>query len=272
MVKIIVVGAAGRMGRQIISDALRDPEVEVAGAVDAPGVPHIGVDIGRLCDHALTGVLVESSLDSVIHRGDAVVDFSVPASTLAHLPTVHRTRKAYAIGTTGLDQDAHEAIRSAARDIPVLLAPNMSIGINLLASVLPTIVRAINGDYDVEIIESHHRFKVDAPSGTALMLADIIQQTLGDQAQLARVYGRQGRAPRAPGEIGIHAIRAGGNPGEHRLVFANEGEEIELAHRAFSRRTYALGALRAVKFLVTQPPGLYSMRDVIAHLVGEGAR
>ncbi|MGQ9675237.1 MAG: 4-hydroxy-tetrahydrodipicolinate reductase [Chloroflexota bacterium] len=269
MLKLIVVGAAGRMGRQIIFDALRDHEIEVVGAIDAPGAPQIGEDIGRLCDYAPTGVTVESCLKDVIKRGQAVVDFSVAAAVPAHLEVARSSLKPYALGTTGLAPETRAAISAAAEDIPILVAPNMSLGINLLASVLPSMIRAIDGGYDIEVIEAHHRFKLDAPSGTALWLTGIIESTLRGNAPSSRVFGRQGLAPRQPGEIGVHAVRGGGNPGEHRLLFANEGEQIELVHRAFSRQTYSLGALRAVKFLVRQPPGLYDMQDVIADLLRE---
>lgn len=271
MVKIIVVGAAGRMGRQLVFDALRDQEIEVVGAVDAPGMRQIGEDIGRLCDHAPTGVAVESRLQDVIERGQAVIDFSVAAAVPAHLAVARGGRKPYALGATGLDSETRAAIEAAAEDIPILVAPNMSLGINLLASVLPSVIRAIDGGYDIEVIEAHHRFKMDAPSGTALWLTEIIERTLNGHGQPTRVFGRQGLSSRQTGEIGIHAVRAGGNPGEHRLLFANEGEQIELVHRAFSRQTYSLGALRAVKFLVKQPPGVYDMQDVIADLVREGS-
>lgn len=269
MVRIIVVGAAGRMGRQIIADALQDRDIEVVGAIDAPGVPQTGQDIGILCGHANTGVVVQSSLADVIGQCEVVIDFSVPAVTLAHLETIRQHGKAYVIGTTGFDPNGLQALQSAAKDIPVLVSANMSVGVNLLASVLPTIVKAIDGRYDIELIEAHHRFKVDAPSGTALMLADIIDRALHQEGRAATVFGRHGLAPRARGEIGIHAVRAGGNPGEHRLIFANEGEQIELAHRAFSRQTYSLGAIHATKSLVKQSPGFYDMQDIVADLMRE---
>jgi 4-hydroxy-tetrahydrodipicolinate reductase len=252
------------MGRQLLSDALRDPSIEVVGAIDVPGAAPIGVDIGNLCDHAPTGVFVTDNLESTLPQTDVVIEFTDPAATLGNLPIVQRYGKAYVIGTTGIDEQGHQAIRDASAKIPVLAAASMSVGVNLIASILPTIVRVIEGSYDIEIIESHHRYKKDAPSGTALWLTQIIEDAMQHSTDHVRTYGRQGLAPRTEGEIGLHAVRAGGNPGEHHLVFANDGEQIELVIRAFNRQTYALGAMRAAKFLAGKDPGLYDMQDVLA--------
>ena len=261
---VVIVGAAGRMGRQVVSDALRDPDIQIVGAVDAREAPCIGEDVGILSGNPPAGVKLESSLEDTIDKADAVIEFTNASATAEHIKTVRQHRKAYVIGTTGLDAETVHAINAAASQIPILLSPNMSVGINLIASILPAVVKALQEGYDAEIVESHHRYKQDAPSGTALMLAEIIEKALGKPEPCRRVYGRKGIAPRVPGELGIHSIRAGGNFGEHHLIFANEAEEIILAHRAFSRQTFSLGALRAVKFLVNQPPGLYDMQDVLS--------
>jgi 4-hydroxy-tetrahydrodipicolinate reductase len=222
------------------------------------------MDIGQLCEHGPTGVLVTSEFESTLDQTDVVIEFSEAGATLSHLPLVQQHGKAYVIGTTGINEQGRQAIRDASATIPIVFAPSMSVGVNLLASILPAVVRALDSSYDIEVVESHHRFKKDAPSGTALWLTQIIEAAKQQSSEHVRTYGRQGLAPRTPGEIGLHAIRAGGNPGEHHLIFANDGEEIELVHRAFSRQTYALGAMRAAKFLAGKTPGLYDMQDVLA--------
>ena len=263
MTRIVVHGAAGRMGREVIAAALADPSVQIVGAVARPGSSVVGRPLGEIVGNAPSGVAVSDCLQSALTEADVVVDFSQPEPSLAAATICRIAAKPIVIGTTGFSESQLTELRSAAEDIPVFFAPNMSVGVNLLLKVLPAVAQALAG-YDIEIVESHHRFKKDAPSGTALKLAEVITAALNvSLAERAR-YGRQGLAPRQSGEIGIHAVRAGGIVGEHAVRFVNDGEEVTIAHRAFSRQTFALGAIRAAKFLATRSPGFYSFDDLLA--------
>lgn len=262
-IKIAIVGAGGRMGREVAAAALRDPGLQIAGAVEAVGSPDVGQDVGTLGGQGEIGVRITADAEAAIALADVLVEFSSPAASVEHAQLAARLGKGHVLGTTGLDAAQMESIRQAAERVPVLLAPNMSLGVNLLLKVLPMVAQALGSGYDVEIVEAHHRHKKDAPSGTALALGQAMARALGRDWAEAAVYGRHGLAPRRPGEIGVHALRGGGNVGEHVVIFSNEGEQIEVAHRAFSRQTFALGALRAARFLVGRAPGLYTMLDVL---------
>ena len=243
--------------------ALRDKDIQVVGAVERPGAPEIGQDLGRVVGAAEIGVKLVDSLDDAIAEGEVTVEFSIPEATMAHVETAHAHGKAAIVGTTGFSPAQLDRIGIVAREIPVLLSPNMSLGVNLLLKVLPIVARALGPAYDVEVVEAHHRGKKDAPSGTALKLAEVVAQALETTLAERGTYGRKGIAPRQPGEIGVHAIRAGAIVGDHTVLFANEGEQIEISHRAYSRQTFALGALRAAKWIVGQKPGLYSIQDLL---------
>ncbi len=264
MVKVVIVGAAGQMGRQAAYAALQDKDIQVVGAVVEPGAPEIGADAGNLAGLATTGVVATDDLESVIALGDVIVEFTAPRPSVAHAQLASRHGKAVVLGTTGLGPEHQEAIGRVAEAVPVLMAPNMSVGVNVLLKVLPLITKALGAGYDIEIVEAHHRRKKDAPSGTALKLAEVIAAALDADLREIASFGREGIAPRKEGEIGLHAVRAGGIVGDHRVIFANDGEQIEIVHRAFSRQTFALGAARAAKFIVKQKPGLYTMQDVLA--------
>ena len=261
--RLVILGAAGRMGRVLLGSALDDDEIEVVGAVDVPSVREIGQDIGALVGVGERGVKLAASLEAVIDLADATVEFTAPSATLEHLEVSLARRKPAVVGTTGLNPVQLERVREIAREIPLFMAPNMSLGVNVLLKVLPIIAEALGSAYDVEVIEAHHHGKKDAPSGTALRLAEVVAEALGTTLPERAVYGRQGIQPRQPGEIGMHAVRAGAIVGDHTVLFANEGEQIEVVHRAYSRQTFALGALRAAKWIAKQPPGFYSMRDLL---------
>ena len=261
--RLVVLGAAGRMGRVLTATALGDPAIKVVGAIDRPDSPEAGEDIGRLAGVAECGVPLGTSLDGMLAGADATIEFSVPEATLDHLETVRQAKRAAVIGTTGFSPAQLDRVREIAREIPVFLSPNMSLGVNLLLKILPIVARTLGPGYDIEIVETHHHGKKDAPSGTAIKLGEVVAEALGTTLAESAVYGRQGIQPRQPGEIGMHAIRAGSVVGDHSVFFVNDGEQIEIAHRAFSRQTFALGALRAVKWIVDQPAGLYSMQDLI---------
>ncbi len=261
--RLVVLGAAGRMGRVLLGSALADPEIQVVGAVDRPDAREIGMDVGTIAGLGERGVKLSADLAAVIDQADVTVEFTIPAATLEHLGVSLARRKPAVVGTTGLDAAQLERVRAIGREIPLFMAPNMSLGVNVLLKVLPIIAEALGSAYDVEVIEAHHHGKKDAPSGTALRLAEVVAQALGTTLPERAVYGRQGIQPREPGEIGMHAIRAGAIVGDHTVLFANDGEQIEVVHRAYSRQTFALGALRAVKWIAQQPPGFYSMPDLL---------
>ncbi len=257
MTRIAVVGAAGRMGREVVRAALEDDAFELVGGVVKPGAEELGADLGELCSWGRAGVAATKEPPA---GADALVEFTTPEATVEHLgygrPVV--------IGTTGLSDEQLARVEEAAGNVPIVLAPNMSLGVNLVREVVKELTEKLGAGYDVEIVEAHHRNKVDAPSGTALLLARAAAEVRDRDLDEISVYGREGRSPREEGEIGIHALRGGAVVGEHRVIFYGLGEEVEVAHRALSRRTFATGALRAARFVAGAPPGLYSMRDVLA--------
>ncbi|MFN8514692.1 MAG: 4-hydroxy-tetrahydrodipicolinate reductase [Thermomicrobiales bacterium] len=264
--RLAIAGAGGRMGRQVLSAALAaDPPVAIHAGFVRPGSALAGTDLGTLAGGNPLGISATTADQAAdaLAGANVLVDFSRAGATVAFAETAAARGLPFLTGTSGLSDEQLAAVRACADRIPVLIAPNTSLGLTALLHLLPTLVRALGPDYDLEIIETHHRHKVDAPSGTALAigaaLAAARDHALSDHAR----YGREGIAPRAPGEIGIHAIRAGAAAGEHRIILASEGEQIEVLHRAVSRQTYAAGALRAAHWLAEQPPGLYSMSAVL---------
>ena len=256
MTRIAVVGAAGRMGREVVRAALEDDSFELAGGVVKPEAQELAADLGELCGWGRSGVV---ATENPPDEAEALIEFTEPEATVEHLAY----GKPVVIGTTGLSEEQLARVEEAAKGQPVVLAPNMSVGVNLVREVVRELSEKLGTDYDVEIVEAHHRNKVDAPSGTALLLARAAAEGRGRNLDEVAVFGREGRAPREEGEIGIHALRGGAVVGEHRVVFYSDGEEIEIAHRALSRRTFAAGALRAARFAAGAEPGLYSMRDVL---------
>ena len=261
--RIGVIGCGGRMGRAVLREVLAAPDLELAGGVERPGHPDIGRDLGLLVGEAATGIVVRDDLADLLAAADAVIEFSTPEASLLHARACADRCRALVIGTTGFSPEQERELWQLGERLPLLVAPNMSLGVNLLLALTEQIARALGPEFDIEILEMHHRHKIDAPSGTALKLAEAIAQAAGQTAPRL-VHGRQGLSPRQPGEIGVHAVRAGGIVGEHTILFASEGEEVALVHRAYSRQTFAEGALRAARFLADKPPGLYSMLDVLA--------
>jgi len=251
------------MGRQVIAAASASPSFRIAGALVRSGSPSVGVDAGTLAGVQAIGVAATDDVAAVLAAGDVAVDFSTPEVAVAFTRRASAVGKAVVVATTGLSDEQLAALRSCAEQSPVLFAPNLSLGINVLAEILPAVVRALGAEYDIEIIEAHHRHKKDAPSGTAIRIAEAIASAIGKPWSEVERHGRWGLAPRQAGEVGMHSVRAGGIVGEHSVLFVSEGEQIEINHRAFSRQTFALGALRAAQFLGSQPKGYYSMQDVI---------
>jgi 4-hydroxy-tetrahydrodipicolinate reductase len=254
--RIAVVGAAGRMGREVVRAALEDDSIELAGGVVETGAPELDADIGELSGWGRSGVLATQDPPDDV---EVLIEFTVPDATVEHLAYA----RPVVIGTTGLSEEQLARVEEAAKIVPIVLAPNMSVGVSLLREMIRELSGKLGTGYDVEIVEAHHRNKVDAPSGTALLLARAAAEGRERNLDEVAVFGREGRAPREEGEIGIHALRGGAVVGEHRVVFYSDGEEIEIVHRALSRRTFAAGALRAARFAAGAEPGLYSMRDVL---------
>ena len=263
-VRIIVSGCCGRMGSRLVALIHHADDLVLSGAVESSTQTCLGQDVGECLGIGAVGVRVSARMDEAAQRGDCLIEFSTPEATVAHARVAARLRCPMVIGTTGLSDHQLGAIRQASRSIPILLSPNMSVGINVLFQLAAAAAKTLGDAYDVEIIETHHAGKKDAPSGTAKRLAEVVAHARARALRRVAVYGRHGAQPRAShDEIGIHAVRAGDVVGDHQLVFATAGERLELAHRASSRDTFALGALHAARFIVTRRPGLYDMRDVL---------
>jgi len=265
MVKVIISGIMGRMGRKIAQIAYQDPEVEIAGGIENPDCVHFHDNVGEIIGEKIDAPVV-SDLAKVIDRGDVIIDFAGNTeAVLAHvrLAAADKNKKAVVIGTTGFTEDQIDEIKELSRDIPIVLAPNMSIGVNLLFKLVQEAAKALkNKGYDIEVVEMHHRYKKDAPSGTAVKLVDILKKETGIQKV---VYGREGiyEEGRPSDEIGVFALRGGDVVGEHTVIFAGHGERIELTHRAGSRDIFAKGAVEAAKWVKDKPAGLYDMMDVL---------
>lgn len=261
--RVAVAGAGGKMGRTLLEGVLRDGALELAAALEVAGSPALGRDAGEAAG-AACGIRVTSDIEAAIAACDAIIDFTRPAGTLAHLDACVRLGKRMVIGTTGFTAEEKSRVEAAATRIPIAMAPNFAVGVNVLFKLAGDAAKALGDDFDIEIVEAHHRQKVDAPSGTALRLGEIVAGALGRSLDAVATHGREGdTGARPPAEIGFHAIRGGDIVGEHTVIYAGTGERVELTIRSQSRMTYALGALRAAKWLAKQPPGLFDMFDVL---------
>ena len=260
MATIAIHGAAGRMGRRLVALTLEDERLQLKAALDRPDHDLNGQDAGVVAGSARADVAITATLDQ---RVDALIDFTAPAATRIAIQACLETGSGLVIGTTGLSDEDHKLIDEAARTIPILQAPNMSLGVNLLFALAGQVAARLGDDYDIEIVEGHHRFKQDAPSGTALGLAESICEATGKSMQNDLVHGREGIAPRNRGEIGMHALRYGDEVGDHTVTFGTLGEQIRLSHRATTRDIFARGALKAGHWLAGKPAGRYHMRDVL---------
>ncbi len=260
-IRLAIAGCTGRMGRTLVRLAAGDPAFRVVAATTIPEDPLLGQDAGRVAGVDDLNVPIAAS---VAAECDALVEFTVPAGCLAWAQWCAEHGVALVSGTTGLDEQAHAALRAAAQRIPIVWAPNMSIGVNLLLAAVGDIAARLDTGWDVELVETHHRQKVDAPSGTARALLDAVCRGRRQSPEQVTVHGRQGECgPRPAGQIGVHALRMGAIVGEHEVHFAAEAEALTLAHRAFSRDTFAAGALRAARWVCGRSPGLYGMRQVL---------
>ena len=264
MSRIAIVGAAGRMGRILVQALHEIPGIDLTVAVERLGSSAIGADAGELAGIGRLNVPVEDGLAGAIGRFDTLIDFTTPVATLAHLALCRTHGKRLVIGTTGLDAAGRDQIAAAGADIGIVFAPNMSVGVNLCFKLLELAARVMGEDADIEILEAHHRHKVDAPSGTALRMGEVVAAALGRDLAEVAVYGRQGQTgARQRRTIGFETIRAGDVVGEHSVWFAGEGERVEIAHKASSRMTFAKGAVRAARWLGEKTSGLYDMQDVL---------
>ncbi|WP_163559938.1 4-hydroxy-tetrahydrodipicolinate reductase [Halomonas sp. NO4] len=265
MTRIAIVGVAGRMGRTLVNAVEQDAEATLAGGVIEPGSTLAGADIGELAGLGRLGVAAADSLDAIVDDFDVLIDFTAPAVTLANLAFCAKHGKRIVIGTTGLDDAQLAELDGYADQLAMVFAPNMSVGVNLTLKLLETAARALGDEgYDIEVIEAHHRHKVDSPSGTALKMGEVVAEALGRNLKEHGVFERVGQCgPRDPKEIGFATVRAGDIVGEHTVMFATEGERVEITHKASSRMTFAKGAVRAARWVAERGNGRYGMPDVL---------
>jgi len=261
--RFAIVGSGGRMGRTLIEAVLKAPDAELAAALELPGSPFLGKDAGELVGSPC-GVAVSDDLDAALAKATCLIDFTRPEGTLVHMEACRRRGVHMVIGTTGFSIEQKLSIQDASRDIPIVFAPNMAVGVNVVFKLLETASRILNEGYDVEIVEAHHRHKVDAPSGTALRMGEVVAQGLGLNLDECAVYGREGHTGERPAtQIGFATVRGGDIVGDHTVLFAGTGERVEITHKAASRMPYALGSLRAARFLSGKSKGLFDMQDVL---------
>ena len=264
MLKIAVAGASGRMGRMLVEAIAAAPDATLSGALDRAGSPFLGQDAGAFAGHP-TGVTMTAELAQGLAVADCLIDFTRPEGTLEHLAYCAEHGVKMIIGTTGFNDAGKAAIAAAAEKTAIMFAPNMSVGVNVTMKLLELAAKSLSEGYDIEIIEAHHRHKVDAPSGTALQMGEVVAGALGRDLKECAVYGREGvTGERDPSTIGFATIRGGDIVGDHTVLFAGIGERIEISHKSSSRVTYAHGALRAARFLADKPTGLFDMQDVLS--------
>jgi 4-hydroxy-tetrahydrodipicolinate reductase len=256
-IKIVIAGCGGRMGKVLLDCVAQADDLVLHAALEHEGNAMIGSDAGG-------GVRITSDIETALQGADALIDFTRPEGTMQHLEICRRLGVNLVVGTTGLNAQQKAELGAAAQDIGIVFAPNMSVGVNLVFKLLETASRVLAHGYDIEVIEAHHRHKVDAPSGTALGMGEVIARTLGRDLEQCAVYGREGvTGERDPSTIGFATVRGGDIVGDHTVLYAGIGERIEITHKASSRATFALGALRAARFLAENKAGLYDMQDVL---------
>ncbi len=264
MVKVIVTGSTGRMGSKIIQLVSKTEGMELAGAVECRGHALIGTDIGECQGLGKTGIIIDSDLAKCIEKGDVVIDFTCHEASVNHLRIAAEHGRAMVIGSTGFDNDEMQIIGDLSQKTRCMVAPNMSVGVNVMLKVLESVAAILGDDYDVELIEAHHNMKKDAPSGTAIKMAQVIADSLERNLDEVGVYCRKGIiGERTKKEIGIQTVRAGDIIGEHTVIFGGIGERLEITHKAHSRDNFAMGAIRAALWIVEQKKGLYDMQDVL---------
>ncbi len=261
---IAIAGAAGRMGRRLIEACTNETNTTLTVAFERPDSTLIGSDAGELAGMSRLGVSILGDLEAVINNFDVLIDLTAPEATIKHLAACRAAHKRMVIGTTGISTDQRKIIEEAARDIAIVFAPNMSVGVNLTFKLLEIAAKVLGDNVDIEVIEAHHRHKADAPSGTALRMGEIVAETLRRDLSECAVYGRQGKTgERDRRTIGFETIRAGDIVGEHTVMFADVGERVEITHKASSRMTFANGAIRAAQWIMQKENGLFDMQDVL---------
>ena len=261
--RLAIAGASGRMGQMLIEAIRQSGDCTLSGALDVAASPAIGLDAAAFSGHA-SGVLIHSDIHKSLQNAGVLIDFTRPEGTLAHLAVCRELGVKMVIGTTGFSDAQKAEITAAAKDIAIVMAPNMSVGVNVTLKLLEMAAKAMATGYDIEIVEAHHRHKIDAPSGTALKMGEVIADALGRNLKDCAVYSREGiTGERDPSSIGFATIRGGDIVGDHTVLFAGIGERIEISHKSSSRATYAQGSLRAARFLATRSSGLFDMFDVL---------
>ena len=261
--RVAIAGSSGRMGRMLIEAVLATGDLQLHGALDVAGSPALGQDAGALLGRT-TGVSIRADLDGALAGADVLIDFTRPEGTLAHLAACARLGVNAVVGTTGFSDAQKAEIGVIAQSVAIVMAPNMSVGVNVVLRLLDVAARALSEGYDIEVIEAHHRHKVDAPSGTALKMGEVLAQALGRDLKTCGVFAREGvTGERDPSTIGFSTIRGGDIVGDHTVLFAGTGERIEISHRSSSRAGYAQGSLRAARFLAPHRTGLFGMNDVL---------
>ena len=264
MTNIAVTGAGGRMGKALIEACELADDATLVAAIERNGSSLVGADAGELAGVGKKGVIIVDNVEAVTDKFDVLIDFTTPESTMNNLAICREANRRLVIGTTGLNENQKQEISAASNDISIVFAPNMSVGVNLCLKLLDLAARVMNDDIDIEIIEAHHRHKVDAPSGTALAMGEVVAKALNRDLKDVAVYGREGHTgERNRNTIGFETIRAGDIVGEHTVMFAGIGERVEITHKASSRMTFAKGAVRAAKWLMTNKKGLFDMQDVL---------
>ncbi len=264
MIRVAITGVAGRMGRCLVQACEQAQDLRVAAAIERPDSTLLGMDAGEVAGIPRLAVPVVGDLASVTDNVDVLIDFTRPEATLANLAVCRENGRRMVVGTTGFTALERERIAEAAKDIAIVFAPNMSVGVNLCFKLVDTAARVLGDEVDVEVIEAHHRHKVDAPSGTALRLGEVVAEALGRDLAECAVYGRQGvTGERERKTIGFETIRAGDIVGEHTVLFADVGERVEITHRASNRMTFANGAVRAARWVAQHETGLFDMQDVL---------
>jgi 4-hydroxy-tetrahydrodipicolinate reductase len=263
MLNVAIAGCSGRMGRALIDAVNQSGDMRLCAALDRPGSAFLGKDAGELVG-APCGVTITDDVDAALKDAHVLIDFTRPEGTLQHIAYCRKHGVALVIGTTGFAPEQKQAIQDASRDIGIVFAPNMSVGVNLTFKLLELAAKILNEGYDIEIVEAHHRHKVDAPSGTALRMGEVVAQALGRELADCAVYGREGvTGERQPSTIGFATVRGGDIVGDHTVLFAGIGERVEITHKASSRATFAMGAVRAARFLANKKGGLFDMQDVL---------
>ena len=261
--KVVIAGASGRMGRTLIESVLQAKDVELAGALEQSGNAYVGKDAGELVGQP-NGIRVSDDIEAALKHGEVIIDFTRPAGTMQHVAACVKLKRHLVIGTTGFDDAQLQAIRDAAKTVPIAMAPNFSVGVNVTFKLIELAAKALKDDYQVEIAEVHHRHKVDAPSGTALRMGEIVAKALDRDLKKTAIFGRVGvTGERKNDTIAFSSMRGGDVVGDHTVMFLGQGERIEITRRSANRATYAQGAIHAARFLADKKSGLYDMQDVL---------